>query len=288
MKWAVVASWLSLVALIQSLAAAEAFGPLSPPPHRIAGNLYNVGSKGHNSFLITTAAGHFLIDSGFDPKLLDRGDEQVGPKEIQEHIVALGFEPRDIKFLLCTHSHMDHVGGHAEMRRATGAQVMVMAGDDASVRAGEAGADSTWTPSPVDRVLQDGDELTLGGTSLRAHRTPGHTKGATTWTFQVVEDGRKRDVVLLDSAWFWFESDAEYPDRGSDYLRTLQLVKALPCDILLDPHGYYYQRMRVPASAGEAQESSNPFVDAQGCSRFIADKQAELLEHLRKERSAPE
>lgn len=295
MKWIVVTLWLSIVAPMPNLAVAAdaaAFGPRSPPPHRIAGNLYNVGSKGHNSFLIATDAGHFLIDTGFDQKFLDRSgnardDEQVGPKQIQEHIAALGFEASDIKFILCTHSHMDHVGGHAEMKRATGAQVLVMAGDEERVRTGEAGTEWAWTPSSVDRVLQDGDELKLGGTSLRAHRTPGHTKGATTWTFQVMEDGRKRDVVLLDSAWFWFESDAEYPDRGSDYQRTLRIVEELPCDILLDPHGYYYQRLRTPAPAGGARESSNPFINPQACARFIKDKQAELLEHLRKERSTP-
>src|SRR5439155_5317699 len=138
-----------------------------------------VGSKDLASYLITTPEGHILINSGF---------EQTVPL-IRKSVESLGFRMADIRVLLASHAHADHVAGHARMKELTGAKVYVMRGDDRVIASGGRGQylypDSRWTPCPVDRVLEDGDEVKLGGVSLVARRTPGHTRGCTTWTWRV-------------------------------------------------------------------------------------------------------
>lgn len=256
------------------------------PPHRIAGNLYNVGSETYNSFLITTGQGHILIDTGFDPAFISRPEnasdkEKVGPHQIGERLAALGFDVRDVKIILCTHSHMDHVGGHAEMKRLTGADIMIMKGDEGRIRDGDAGESWAWEPAPVNHILEDGEKVRLGKMVLEAHRTPGHTKGATTWTFEVTQEGGQYDVVLLDSSWYWFSNDEAYPDRDTDYSYTIDLVKSLPCDILLDPHGGFYRRMQDGLAGGKRNSTGNPFVDPEGCRNFLEHKEEELGEYLK-------
>src|SRR5262249_52137348 len=154
------------------------------PAHRVIGNVYYVGSKDLASYLITTPEGHFLINSSF---------ESTVPL-IKANVEALGFKMTDIKFLLASHAHSDHVAGHALARELTGAKVCVMRGDDTVIAAGGAGqyfyTRSRWKPCPVDRVLDDGEEVKLGGVSLVARRTPGHTRGCTTWTWRVPRGGR--------------------------------------------------------------------------------------------------
>src|SRR3954470_12118241 len=141
------------------------------PAHQVIGNVYYVGSKDLASFLITTPEGHILINSGF---------ERTVPL-IRKSVESLGFKMSDIKILLASHAHSDHVAGHARMRELTGAKVYVMRGDDAVIASGGKGqylyADSRWTPCPVDRVLEDGEDVKLGGATLVARRTPGHTRG---------------------------------------------------------------------------------------------------------------
>src|SRR3954464_12880893 len=141
------------------------------PAHKVVGNVYYVGSKDLASYLITTPEGHILINSGF---------EETVPL-IRKSVESLGFKMSDIKVLLASHAHSDHVAGHARMKELTGAKVYVMRGDDEVIASGGAGQylypDSRWKPCAVDRVLEDGDEVTLGGVTLVARRTPGHTRG---------------------------------------------------------------------------------------------------------------
>src|SRR6201982_565864 len=162
------------------------------PPFRIAGNLYYVGSKGLASYLVTTPQGNILINS----------DLEANVPLIQASIEKLGFQFKDTKILLISHAHWDHDAGSAKIKQLTGATYMVM---DADVPVVESGGKADfqygsraaflYPPTKVDRVLHDGDKVSLGGTVLVARLTPGHTKGCTTWTMKVADGDKTYDVV---------------------------------------------------------------------------------------------
>ena len=184
-----------LNALVPALLSATAlFGQTADgpfPAHRVMGNVYYVGSKNLAIYLVTTPEGHFVINSGF---------EETVPL-IRKSVESLGFRMRDIKYLLASHAHADHVAGHAALRELTGAKVCVMRGDDEVIAQGGVGQylykTSRWAPCPVDRRLRDGEQLKLGGTTLVARWTPGHTRGCTTWTCRVADGDRMYDVVVI-------------------------------------------------------------------------------------------
>ena len=167
-------------------------GPYSVPvePFRIVGNIHYVGAANIASYLITTPQGHILIDTGMN-EMHD---------VIKNSVAKLGFKTSDIRIMLSSHAHFDHIEGHAAMKRLTGAQVMAMAGDAEAL---ESGKDNSalgavgWEPVTVDRVLKHNDTVTLGGTTLRALHTPGHTQGATTWVTTVEDKGRRYTVAVL-------------------------------------------------------------------------------------------
>jgi len=171
---------------------AQFSGPYSQPvePFRIVGNIYYVGALNIASYLIATPQGHILIDTG----TIAMHDA------ITSGVEQLGYNVSDIRILLASHAHFDHIEGHALMQRRTGAQVMAMTGD---VEALESGHDSSalgaigWEPVQVSRRLNDGDTVTLGGTTLRAVHAPGHTHGATIWMTTVEDAGRRYTVAFL-------------------------------------------------------------------------------------------
>src|ERR1019366_5395511 len=191
---------LMVLGIFASVSAASAQNPAdwtTPfPPFRIADNLYYVGSKGLANYLIATPQGHILINSDL---------EDTVPL-IRASVEQLGFKFGDIKILLISHAHWDHDAASATIKRLTGARYMVM---DADVPVVESGGTSDFNygnspatlypPTKVDRVLHDGDAVTLGGTTLVAHLTPGHTKGCTTWTLKTQENGKSYNVVILGS-----------------------------------------------------------------------------------------
>lgn len=151
-------------------------GPYSAPaePFRIIGNIYYVGAANIASYLLASPQGHILIDTGMN-EMHD---------VIRNNVARLGFRTSDIKIMLSSHAHFDHIEGHAAMKRLTGAAVMAMVGDAEAL---ESGKDNSalgaigWTPVKVDRVLTHGDTVSLGGSTLRAVHSSGHTQGATTW-----------------------------------------------------------------------------------------------------------
>ena len=152
------------------------------PPHKIAGNLYYVGSKDLASYLIATPEGHILINSSFEESV----------PLIRASIEKLGFKFADVKILLISHAHSDHCAGSAEIIKQTKAQYFVMEEDADAVESGGAKKSrlgrpsyTQFPPAKVDRRLKDGDEVKLGGSTLVAHLTPGHTRGCTTWTMKV-------------------------------------------------------------------------------------------------------
>src|ERR1051325_2691829 len=146
-------------------------------PHKIAGNLYYVGTRSLGSFLITTPQGHILINSDYERNV----------PAVRQSIEALGFKYTDIRILLGSHAHADHMEGDALVKELTGATVMAMAED---VPALQAMLGPGKRPHPIDKVLHDGDKVELGGMTLVAHLTPGHTRGCTTWTFNITEGNR--------------------------------------------------------------------------------------------------
>ncbi len=159
-------------------------------PFRIAGNLYYVGSSDISSYLIATPAGHVVIDAGY---------ESTVPL-IETSIRKLGFKVEAVKILLNTQAHYDHAAGFARLKKDSGAQLMVAAEDaDVIERGGRRdfsfGDAHPFPPATVDRRLEDGDRVTLGKLTLKAHVTPGHTRGCTTWTFNVTETNRELHVV---------------------------------------------------------------------------------------------
>src|SRR5215470_14828434 len=159
---------------------------------RIIGNIHYVGTNFLACYLITTPAGHILIDTGM---------QESGPL-VRANIEALGFKLSEIKIILSSHSHFDHVAGHADMKAATGAQVYAIEADAAILESGGAKSFNPGTPYKpvkVDKALKDGEVVRLGNAALTAHLTPGHTEGNTTWTTTVEEGGKKYDVVFVGS-----------------------------------------------------------------------------------------
>lgn len=240
------------------------------PGHRVVGNVYYVGSKELASFLISTPEGHLLINSGF---------EETVPM-IRSAVETLGFKMRDIKILLASHAHSDHVAGHARLKEITGAKVFVMRGDDQVISSGGQGQylynDSRWPACMVDRVLNDGDEVKLADVTLVARRTPGHTRGCTTWTWQVADGDKKLSVVVIGSPnvnpGYRLAGNRDYPEIADDFASTFRILKALPCDVFLGAHGNYYGML---AKYEQAQRKSerNPFVDPVGYKDYVELKQ---------------
>jgi len=216
------------------------------PAHRMIGNIYYVGSRGLASYLITTPAGHILINSNL----------KTSVPLIRESIEKLGFRFSDVKILLISHAHFDHDAGSAEIKKLTGAKYMVMDGDVGVVESGgesdfQYGDDATlrYPAAKVDRVLHDGDEVRLGDTVLTAHKTAGHTRGCTTLSLRVTEAGKSYDVVIVGSPnvnpGYKLVHNALYPAIADDYARGFQVLKSLPCDVFLGAHGSYFDMEAV-------------------------------------------
>lgn len=255
------------------------------PAHRVAGNTYYVGSHELASYLITTPEGHFLINSSFEDTVpLIRGA-----------VESLGFKMKDIKYLLASHAHSDHVAGHAKMRELTGAKVLVMAGDDEVIANGGKGqylyADSRWPECPVDWVLKDGDEVKLGGVTLVARHTPGHTRGCTTWTWKEESDGKQLTVVVIGSPnvnpGFRLVGNTDYPKIADDFARTFEVLKSLPCDIFLGAHGNYYDMHAKHERLEKKKDAGNPFIDPQGYKAYVALKEATYRKKLEDQKAGP-
>ena len=203
-------------------------------PFRVIGNIYYVGGKGLASYLIATPDGHILHDTG----TVEMHDVIVS------NIKTLGFKVEDVKFMLHSHAHVDHMQGHAAMQRATGAQIVALGGDAVAIEAGEdnsALGDEGWEPAKVDRVIEDGDTLTLGGTTLRAVFTGGHTQGATMWWTTVQEEGQTYVVAFrggeIPNNGVPLVDNPRHPSVVEDTQRTLLLLKGLdPPDLFLHNH----------------------------------------------------
>ncbi len=256
------------------------------PEHRVIGNVYYVGSTEYASYLITTPSGHILINSSFESTV----------PWIRASVEKLGFRFQDIKILLTSHAHADHVAGNFLVQELTGAKAMVMQGDEDLVRGGgqndfQYGNRMAFKPSRVDHVLHDGEEVKLGGAVLTAHLTPGHTRGCTTWTMKVKDGGKDYDVVIVGSPnvnpGYRLVGNEKYPKIATDFARTFEVLKGLHCDVFLGAHGAYYgmadkyKRMKAEQAAGK-----NVFVDPEGYKAYVADREKAYRAELEKQRAA--
>jgi metallo-beta-lactamase class B len=221
------------------------------PPHKIIGNIYYVGTETLAAFLVTTPQGHILVNTMY---------ERTVPV-IQKSVEQLRFKFTDIKIVLGSHAHADHMEGDALVKQLTGAQVMAMEQDVAPLQAIQPGGKA----HPIDKVLHDGDQVTLGGTTLVAHLTPGHTKGCTTWTMKVQEDGRSYDVVIIGSMGvnpgMRLVNNPNNPAIADEYVQGFKTLRTLPCDVPLGSHPAMYNMVVKHAKLGA---KPNPFIDPQG------------------------
>jgi metallo-beta-lactamase class B len=252
-------------------------------PFRVIGNIYYVGASDVSSFLITTPEGHLLVDTGF---------EETVPL-IREGVRKLGFRVEDIKLLLNSHAHLDHAGGHARLKELTGALVVMSEADAALLERGGGGdflplGDEfvSYPPARADRIVRQGDRVTLGGVSLTAHLTPGHTKGCTTWTTSVEDGGRRLDVVFYGGTALLpgvrLSGNPKYPRIADDYAASFRLLKSLPCDVFLAPHGAMFG-LDAKARRLSSGATPNPFIDPEGCRAYIGRSEQVFVDQLRRE-----
>ena len=237
-------------------------------------------------FLVTTPAGHVLIDGG----------APESTPLIESSIRALGFDPREIRVLLTTQAHYDHVGSLAHFKRLSGGRVEVMDGDVALVETGgqadylfgAAGPRFRFDRVKVDRTLHDGDTVALGGVTLTARRTPGHTPGSTTWLTTVKDGARSYRVVFAGSTSInpgtRLVGTPSYPGIAEDFARAFEVLESLKPDVFLAAHTGFFAMEEKRARLGRPG-SENPFVDPEGYRAHVAEKKRAFDETLARQRA---
>ena len=255
------------------------------PPFRIVGNIYWVGSYDLATYLIATPQGHILINTGV-------GDTA---KQIKASVEALGFTLADTKILTATHGHFDHVAGMAELKRMTGARLVVSEADKQLLESGGA-ADfrfgdtpgARFEPVKVDQTFKDSDTISLGGTVLTAHHHPGHTKGATSFTLNVQESGKTYRVVIANmgsiNPGVTVGGMAKYPGITEDYARTFKAQKDMQIDVWLASHASQF-KLHEKYKPGDAFNPDR-FVDPQGFKASVEQLEKTYRDQLARERAA--
>ena len=250
-------------------------------PFTVMGNIHYVGSATVSAWLITTPRGHILID-GILP--------QTAP-QIIANMRTLGFDIRDVRYLLNSHAHIDHAGGLAALKRASGAVMVASAADKPTLEAGAIGygpsANLHFPPVRVDQVVRDGDTLTLGGVTLTAHLTPGHTAGCTSWSMPVRgRDGASHTAFFHCSTTVAGQAlvPESYPGMVQDFRTSFARIRALRADMLLANHDNFFDlaEKRQRQIAGDA----NAFVDATELQRFNDEMESAFEQQLAREQSA--
>lgn len=240
-------------------------------PFCIADEICYVGTEDLGIYLIKSNAGDALIDGGY---------EQTVP-QILANLKTLHVDPKDIRILLNSHAHRDHAGGLAELKRITGAKLILSRA--AAVEFARGGRDdpnfgnaSTFPPLKADRIIDDGDTVALGNVVLTAHWTPGHTKGCTTWTMPAHIAGKTYQALFLCSVTapgYKLVGNTTYPDIAADYRHSFAVLKTLPCEIFLGAHAQFYDMLKKRA-AMEKTGSPLVFVDPAGCRRYLDEAEA--------------
>jgi metallo-beta-lactamase class B len=254
-------------------------------PFRVVGPIHFVGTNELAAFLVATPAGHVLIDGGLP---------ESAPL-IEQSIRALGFDPRDIRVLLTTQAHFDHVGSLAHFKKLSGGRVEVMDGDVSLVESGGRTdylfGDSEkfrFEPVKVDRTLRERDTVALGGLTLTARKTPGHTPGSTTWLTRVEDGGRGYDVVFSASTGInpgtRLVDRPSYPGIAEDHARSFAVLESLEPEVFLGGHTSFFRMEEKRARLGKG--GPHPFVDREGFRAHVAARKRTFEEQLAKERAA--
>ncbi|MBA2304756.1 MAG: subclass B3 metallo-beta-lactamase [Acidobacteria bacterium] len=245
-------------------------------PFRLAGPIYYVGTTELAAFLVSTPQGHILIDGGMP---------STAPV-IEKSIRELGFKPEDIRILLTTQAHFDHVGSHAHFKKLSGARAEAMRGDETLLRDGGKSdylfgtrADYHFPRVPVDRVLKDGDLVSLGGVRITARHTPGHTPGSTTYLMTVPDNGRDYQVVFAASTTVnpgtRLVTNPSYPGILEDFRKTFSVLESLKPDIFLSGHTSFFD-LRRKRAAMTKDKPAEAFVDPDGYRKLIAERKKEF------------
>lgn len=251
-------------------------------PFRVFGGTYYVGVRGLSSVLIADKAGLVLLD----------GDLPQSAPLIEAHIRALGYRVEDLKLIVNSHAHSDHAGGIARLARDSGAQVVASPAGAKALRAGgptsddpQAGFEGRFPPVAKVREVKDGQTLRVGAIALTAHFTPGHTPGATTWTWRSCEGARCLDVVYADSLNAMAAPGFRFADgAGARLAASIDRVAALPCDVLLTVHPDFAQTFEKLARREGGE--SDAFVDRAACAAYADDARERLAQRLAEERAA--
>lgn len=246
------------------------------PPVRIHGNTYLVGTCGISAILITGTDGHILIDGG-----TERGADLIA-----RNIRRLGFRLQDVKILLHSHEHLDHVGGIARLQQLTGAKLFASPAAARVFQTGAAGAGDPqagmhkpFSSARVDWVIQDGEMVRLGNLGLVAVATPGHTPGALSWHWGSCDGGICRRIVYADSLSPVSRDNyrfSDHPEYVAAYRASIAKIAALDCEILLTPH---------PAASDMVERLAGraPLENSSACRDYAAELTKQLDERLEKE-----
>ena len=255
-------------------------------PFRVYGNTYYVGPHGLSSILITSKAGHVLIDGALPESV----------PQIAAHIRSLGFRVEDIKIIVNSHVHFDHGGGIAELQRLSGARVAASPWSaEVLTKSGVGKADPQFgSVAPVAlvpraEILHDGQTLRVGDIKLTAHFTPGHTPGGTSWTWRSCEGRRCLNLVYADSMTpvssdgFRFTDSREYPTAVQDFEKSFAFLRATPCDILLTSHpdaSGLWQRLE----GRERGTQPDPIISPGACKELAGRASEQLRKRLESEK----
>jgi metallo-beta-lactamase class B len=279
---------LVLVAPAQSLTAQQVTidrnwtAPIEPL--RIFENVYYVGTEDLASYLITTPQGHVLVDSGV----------AQNAATIRKGIEQLGFKLADVKYLLTTQAHFDHVAAHAELQRLTGAQVVASDGDAELLETGgktdyHFGPAYNFPRVRVNRRIKDGETVTIGDVVLTAHLTPGHTQGTTTWVMPVTSAGVPTNVVFVGSTavnpGVKLVGNIKYPRIAEDFAASFERLKHIKVDVFLTAHLSATGGLEKIAKLRNGA-SPNPFIDPAGYAAYLERSKRTFEAELAKQASS--
>lgn len=259
-------------------------GKFAVKPFHIVGNIYYVGMNDNAVYLITSPQGHILLDTAYEWSL----------PYLRKSIEELGFKVKDIKYLINAHAHEDHVGGLAAFKELTGGKVFAMPADAPVIADGgrsdfRSDGKEQWKPVKTDVLLKDGQDVKLGGNTLVAHLTAGHTKGCTTWTTVAEEKGKKYNVIFVCSlgvsAGVPLVNNPKYPTIAEDYTKSFALLKKLPVDIYLASHGSFFNlldKMKKMEQGGGLEI----WIDPDGYKEYVTKQESVFKEQLEKDKAA--
>jgi len=293
------AAYLAALAFLLSLAQAQAADPFAKQrldwnkpmkPFHVIDNIYYVGTAGVSAFLIFTLQGFILTDGGLPESAA----------QIEANIKTLGFSIKDVKIILNSHAHFDHAGGLAKLKHDSGARLIASAADKPILEKGHINFGPSMAPQDdfprvkVDRAVKDGDTVVLGGVTLTAHITPGHTPGCTNWTMPIVAGNENHTVIFFCSltvAGNPLVDNKAYPNIAADYKASFAKLKAIDADVFLAPHGEQFGLAKKAATMADNEKNKvlgapNPFIDKAEFHRMVGNMEKDFNDQLAKQQAA--